>query len=377
MNVLLDYISLQGYINGGAIYVLQIYKKLYCKYPNVKYYGIFDSKQSFIFQGLDDKVELIDIKKHDLAQIIISYNIDVFFIGIGQRFNSYKLDGITCRTICVIHDVGDIEYFYNKYDSILNVDIKSRILNVLNIFSNNLSTTIRLYILKKKYTNIIRFIANENVSLITVSYHTAQSIRFFFPEIEKKTIKIYYPPFEHIIDDVESPIKDLKGKQFLLLLNIGRANKNPKTIIKAFSRLSSEYPNVYLATTGGTVKGKNILCLKGVEKSQMSWLYKNALLLIYPSVNEGFGYPPLEAMKYGTPTICSNISPLNDIYGDSVIQFTPFNVNEIYYKLVDFLEGRYSDVSNKSKETYKRILKESEHDTSTLLNLITESDEVK
>ena len=66
----------------------------------------------------------------------------------------------------------------------------------------------------------------------------------------------------------------------------------------------------------------------GNEK-QLEDLYIKSKLLVYPSLHEGFGLPPLEAMRCGLPVAASNIACLKEILGDSVIYFDPKKISNI------------------------------------------------
>ena len=65
------------------------------------------------------------------------------------------------------------------------------------------------------------------------------------------------------------------------------------------------------------------------DDSLLAGYYKNASLFVYPSLYEGFGIPPLEAMSYGCPVVCSNTSSLPEVVGDAALLFNPNSVKSI------------------------------------------------
>jgi glycosyltransferase involved in cell wall biosynthesis len=78
------------------------------------------------------------------------------------------------------------------------------------------------------------------------------------------------------------------------------------------------------------VRGKDSVVLTGyVPESDLPALYSDALCFIYPSYFEGFGLPPLEAMKCGAPVIVGNATSLPEVVGDAGLQVDPFDVSAI------------------------------------------------
>lgn len=66
-----------------------------------------------------------------------------------------------------------------------------------------------------------------------------------------------------------------------------------------------------------------------VDDETLAGLYKNATAFIFPSLYEGFGLPPLEAMSYGTPVIASNAASLPEVLGDAALYVNPYNLEDI------------------------------------------------
>lgn len=75
-----------------------------------------------------------------------------------------------------------------------------------------------------------------------------------------------------------------------------------------------------------------------VEEEDLPALYNGADLFVFPSLYEGFGLPPLEAMACGTPVVTSNTSSLPEVVGDAAILVDPYNVEEITAAMRSVLE---------------------------------------
>jgi len=85
-----------------------------------------------------------------------------------------------------------------------------------------------------------------------------------------------------------------------------------------------------------------------VSDNDLCLLYKNALIYVFPSLCEGFGLPPLEAMSFGVPVVCSNKGALSEILKDSAVYFDPVNINDMVEKIRFVLEN------NKLKEELRK-----------------------
>lgn len=120
------------------------------------------------------------------------------------------------------------------------------------------------------------------------------------------------------------------------------------------------------------IKNKShFVLLEYVDNNVLESLYKGAYALIYPTLNEGFGYPPLEAMKYGTPVLSSPFSAITEICGDSLIYFNPYSINEIKNRLL-YLDNKdvLNDYSLRVIEKYEKIAKRQAEDLDKLVNKI-------
>src|SRR5207245_4062454 len=94
----------------------------------------------------------------------------------------------------------------------------------------------------------------------------------------------------------------------------------------AFAAIRREQPELRLVLTGGGHSGASP---EGVEvrglvsERELVDLYRRAAALVFPSLYEGFGQPPLEAMACGCPVACSNAASLPEVVGDAARLFDP------------------------------------------------------
>jgi glycosyltransferase involved in cell wall biosynthesis len=98
---------------------------------------------------------------------------------------------------------------------------------------------------------------------------------------------------------------------------------------------------------------KNEVKLLGlVPQNDMPALFKNALMFVYPSLYEGFGIPPLEAMNLGVPVILSDRSSLPEVGGENALYCHPEDISDIASAMKKIMldEGLHKTLSNLSKE---------------------------
>ena len=106
----------------------------------------------------------------------------------------------------------------------------------------------------------------------------------------------------------------------------GWPHKNHAVLFEAFSLLRAEDPSLRLALTGGGLDGLGAVPA-GVEvrglvgHDELRELYRTASALVFPSLYEGFGLPPLEAMASGCPVAASRSSALAEVCGDAAVLF--------------------------------------------------------
>jgi glycosyltransferase involved in cell wall biosynthesis len=104
-------------------------------------------------------------------------------------------------------------------------------------------------------------------------------------------------------------------------------------------RYSGSWPNVRVVVTGGAPRFAAPTLLEGVtvlpyvSRQCLAALYRFARALIYPTLNEGFGYPPIESLRFGTPVAAAGVCSLPEIYGDSISYFDPRNEIDIATKV--------------------------------------------
>ncbi len=139
-------------------------------------------------------------------------------------------------------------------------------------------------------------------------------------------------------------VEPVLGKYHLVgnyLLTVGSFDprKNFRRLLEAWSRIEEKYPDITMVVVGGdsanfadhgTIQQAQKVCLLGYCPDQdLPALYSGAMAFLYPSIFEGFGLPPLEAMACGTAVVTSGISSLPEVVGDAALLVDPYDVESI------------------------------------------------
>jgi glycosyltransferase involved in cell wall biosynthesis len=131
---------------------------------------------------------------------------------------------------------------------------------------------------------------------------------------------------------------DLRPGMYLLAVGSANPSKNFAALIEAFSALKKDGA-IRLVVVGGVnsavfaeqVVSDNLRIVRTgrIDDSQLKALYTHARAFVFPSLYEGFGIPPLEAMACGCPVIASNAASIPDVCGNAVGYFDPASITSI------------------------------------------------
>jgi glycosyltransferase involved in cell wall biosynthesis len=126
---------------------------------------------------------------------------------------------------------------------------------------------------------------------------------------------------------------DETREDFLLYPARPWPHKNHERLFEAFALLREERPELRLVLTGGGHEGRPVppgVVVEGlVSGDELVALYRRAACMVFPSLYEGFGQPPLEAMACGCPVAASNIPAIAEACGDAAGLFDPNDPEDI------------------------------------------------
>jgi glycosyltransferase involved in cell wall biosynthesis len=201
---------------------------------------------------------------------------------------------------------------------------------------------------RKLYLDLIAHAARKASLVITLSQHARQEIVETL-KIPPERIRVIYPAVGDELVPISDPEVLVKtrnryglGEHYILYLGGLDRRKNVLHIVGAFGALYQQFgdPHLQLFIAGDPDRQSGPLypdprpvaaelgitsqiVYRFVEEKDKAAIYSGASLFVFPSLYEGFGLTPLEAMRCGTPVICSNCTSLPEVVGDAAISLNP------------------------------------------------------
>lgn len=187
-----------------------------------------------------------------------------------------------------------------------------------------------------------------NTRILVPTWTVKREIEAFHKGIEDKVV-VTYEAADKLQAGKVTPY-DTPYEKFLLYVGQQSDYKNIKRLGDAHQKLLETHPDLGLILVGRINKSaqmtkdyfeknnyKNIHFTGFVEDDQRDWLYQNCAAYVFPSLMEGFGLPPLEAMQYDAPVVSSNTSCMPEVLGEAAHYFAPTDTVDIARAINDVL----------------------------------------
>lgn len=313
---------LNGNLTGVGYYTYHIIKSLIENDKKNQYFLINWKKTS-----LSPLVPSI-IVKNPFKKILATYG---WYLTLPFQLRNHKLDFIFNPS-----SVPTFFKFKQKYIITIH-DLSPIIFTKTHKFGKNL---IYRYLLPKTLKEAYGIIADSN--------NTKEDIIKYFG-LPAGKIKVVYPGVDkkYKLIDKKIILEKIKNRYKLpnkFILNVGtlEPRKNIESLLRVFSKIKKNL-NYYLVIVGikgwkykkifsliNKLKIKNKVIFTGyIKETDLPAIYNLASLFVYPSLYEGFGLPPLEAMACGCPTVISNVSSLPEVCGEAAYYINPYTINSI------------------------------------------------
>ncbi|MDD3223466.1 MAG: glycosyltransferase family 1 protein [Clostridium sp.] len=336
---------------GIGTYTKNLLKNLLSIDSSNKYTIYWSGKGFSEFQNKNTNIKMASKRYHRFFEEyyfprnIEKDNIDIFHIsqnGIGL------CEDINCLKVVTIHDL--IPYIMPE-------------------------TVGRGYLIK--FLKNMPRIIEEVDSIITVSNSSKNDILKFFPVDEDKISVIPLAA-----DDIYKPLDKIKCKKYVsehyninshFILYIGgfSKRKNVHSLIKAFDKIRTEVKgDLNLVICGAknddianlqnmslnSSSSSNIIFTDYIKEFELPIFYNACTIFVYPSLYEGFGLPPLEAMKCGANVITSNIPSIKEVTEGGAVLIDPLSEDS----LKDALFALITDTKKRSVLSKNALIRANE-----------------
>ncbi|MBL7840242.1 MAG: glycosyltransferase family 4 protein [Cyclobacteriaceae bacterium] len=187
--------------------------------------------------------------------------------------------------------------------------------------------------------------------IVCISESTRTDLLRFVPGIDPEKIKVIYNGLERSWNtDVQKHEAEnnfetkYEGNKFFLMVGTDAWNKNFQGMIDQLGNINAMG---YRLIKIGAISPEHLRQIQSagmehvvrherhVTDDELKWLYQNAEALVFPSLHEGFGWPPLEAMACGCPVIASDRSSIPEVCGRAALYIDPTNKAKLAKALID------------------------------------------
>jgi glycosyltransferase involved in cell wall biosynthesis len=187
--------------------------------------------------------------------------------------------------------------------------------------------------------------ARRSARVITVSSTSAKDVTRYFGA-KPDRMSVVYSGVSHDPNAVLSRWRDIK-KPYILFVGGLEPHKNVVRLVEAFAlfrTIEDALAQDYRLLIVGAMTRDTERIIAAIERHQLDgvvhltgtlpqeqrdWLYQHASVFAFPSLNEGFGFPPLEAMARSVPVVAASAGALPEVLGDAALYCDPFNPNDI------------------------------------------------
>jgi glycosyltransferase involved in cell wall biosynthesis len=217
-------------------------------------------------------------------------------------------------------------------------------------FNNPAKNPVVFVIKQQVYKWVTKKSAKKSDAVITPTNFVKDDI-VNYTHIDPAKVAVTYEASDPIKNSPE-PLQQLNGKDFIMYVGSPHIHKNLENLILAYAKMKTSHPTLKLALMGKRDSNyerienfakehdiENVVFTDFVSDGQLRWAYEHCLAYIFPSLSEGFGLPPLEAMIHGAPVVSSNASCLPEVYGDAAYYFNPLDTNDMATKISDVLDN--------------------------------------
>lgn len=177
-------------------------------------------------------------------------------------------------------------------------------------------------------------VAGRRAAFLLTNSRFSQAEIARYTGLRSAQMTVVYPGSDHmtptIIDEADQLTHAVPTRPFVLAVSSVNPNKNFGAVVRALELMGSEAPECVVVGPlnskvfeSSKLDMKKVTYLGFVSDQTLKHLYQHALCLVFPSHYEGFGLPPVEAMRMGCPVVVSRSSCLPEVCGDAALYCDP------------------------------------------------------
>ena len=374
--------------HGGAEYARAVFKRLAAVPGELKVKGFYDDGRPLpddVRSAADGaRLELVGLRSlNDLQRFVLEEQAYRFYSALPYEYGS--LDCGDMDVVMTIHGLRPIEMPTDAYSGKYMATPKQI---VMNAGKQILKGAYKRYKIGQ-FDALLRPKGRRR-RLIVPSEHTKYSILLNFPWVAPDDVLVRYSPCTSVCaraDVSTEPLRrlGLTERGYILLTSTNRWIKNSYRAISAIQSLFDQRPDLdskrIVAVGGAPARApadwrRRHFFLKDVDELTLASLYRHAFVLVYPSLNEGFGYPPLESMSYGTPVIAGASTSIPEICGDGAIYASPWSTSEMQVRLLWLLQDdrAWQRYAERGRHRFEQVAGEQQRMLAELCELLVNPD---
>ncbi|MFZ9630240.1 MAG: glycosyltransferase family 4 protein [Ilumatobacteraceae bacterium] len=204
----------------------------------------------------------------------------------------------------------------------------------------------------RRAAEVLRAAVGRGAVVHTSSHATETAVRELLPGAPVRTVHLGALPVPPSDGDV--PIPDLAGRPFIVAIGTVERRKNLPRLVAAFGHVAAAHRDLVLVLAGspgddasateaaidalGPALAPRVLRTGRIDDTARAWLLRHATAVAYPSLDEGFGFPLLDAMQVGVPLVASTAGSIPEVAGDAARYCDALDVDSIAAALASVLD---------------------------------------
>lgn len=362
--------SPEALFHGGSEYAKMIFKELNkCNVLIECFYNDELELDKEVYEICRDR-ELIchkctNIK--DINKLIMVNSYDVIYSAMPYQLSELNTNG--ALFVFTIHGLREIEC----PNDITEYKYRIGLLSKVKLFIRK--ELLERFIVSRRRDNLVKkslssLMMLDNKRIITDSNHSKYSIAAVYPYLSLNDISVCECPIDFDKMNIYCEVENRSEHEYILLVGGNRWIKNAYRAVKAFDELLGDDlidKNVKFILTG--CKGlemnfdiqfrDNFIFMDYVSQIELNSLFRNAKIFVYPSLNEGYGLPPIQAMYNRVPIIASPNSSVSEICKGAAIYANPLSIHEIKVRILALMSD---------EEIFNALIDEGQKELFLLLN---------